>query len=285
MILMMFVAASVLAGEKKDRIVVGDVGFSTPESVEFYEAGDVYLVSNINGSPFAADGNGFISKLDPNGNIIDLAWIDGSKKGVTLNAPKGMAVVGENLFVADIDHVRIFELPSGRQIKSIAIDGSTFLNGITPGEGDCVYVTDSGYKEGFKPSGTDAVYKVCSDGTYETILRDENLGHPNGILEDDGSIIVVTLGSGEVFRIDASGKRTILSKPPTGGLDGLVKTKDDRIILSSWGGSAIYEMKNDGTFTVLADSLESPADLGVDLKRNRLLVPLFNKNEVVILPL
>lgn len=37
-------------------------GIQTPESV-LYEAGsDTYLVSNINGSPLAADNNGFISR-------------------------------------------------------------------------------------------------------------------------------------------------------------------------------------------------------------------------------
>ncbi|GMR08270.1 MAG: ATP/GTP-binding protein [Gammaproteobacteria bacterium] len=271
------------AGNK--NIIIAEVGFSTPESVEYYAAEDVYLVTNINGSPFAADGNGFISKLKPDGSVIDLKWIDGTKKGVTLNAPKGAAIVGDNLFVADINQVHIFKLPGGKQKASITIQGSTFLNGITPGAGNYVYVTDSGYKNGFTASGTDAIYKVWANGKHQVIVKDKEMGRPNGILSDGNKLIVVTFGTGQVISIDATGKKVALPTPPQGGLDGLLKLKDGRFLISSWGGSAIYVLKKGNTFTVLADSLDAPADLGFDTKRNRVLVPLFKQNKVVILPL
>ena len=50
--------------------VVADVGFATPESVLHDEAADVYLVSNINGEPLEEDGNGFISRLSPDGDVF-----------------------------------------------------------------------------------------------------------------------------------------------------------------------------------------------------------------------
>jgi hypothetical protein len=274
------------AGDKaKESIVVGDVGFSTPESVEYYAAEDVYLVTNINGSPMAADGNGFISKLKPNGSVIDLKWIDGSKKDVKLNAPKGTAISGESLFVADGSEVHVFDLPSGKQNKSILIKGSTFLNGTTSGENGSVYVTDSGYGEGSVPSGTDAIYQVWTNGKYEVIIKDKEMGHPNGIWEDNNRLVVNTFGSGNMFSVDSSGKRTAMPPPPSGGLDGLVKLKDGSFVVSSWGGSAIYALDKKGKYIVLADSLDAPADLGVDIKRNRLLIPLFKQNKVIIMPL
>src|SRR3972149_4477688 len=48
-------------------VTVQGVGFQTPESVLYDAAEDVYLVSNINGSPTAADGYGFISRIGPEG--------------------------------------------------------------------------------------------------------------------------------------------------------------------------------------------------------------------------
>src|SRR5688500_9540014 len=69
---------------------VKDAGFATPESVVYDDQADVYLVSNINGNLTAADGNGFISKVSPEGQVTELKWIDGSKKGTKLNAPKGL---------------------------------------------------------------------------------------------------------------------------------------------------------------------------------------------------
>ncbi len=276
----------VLAKKSPKRIIVADVGFSTPESVEYYAVDDVYLVTNINGASLAVDGNGFISKLSPDGRVIDLKWIDGEKEGITLNAPKGAAIIGKNLFVTDIDQIHVFSLPDGRQKKSITIPGSTFLNGITPGEsGDYVYVTDSGFSVGPKSSGTDAIYKVWVNGKYETVVKDKNMGGPNGISADRGRLVVVTFNSGNILNIDYFGKQTVLPTPPNNDLDGLVKLEDGRFLISSWGGSAIYALNRDQTYSVLADNLDAPADLGLDTKRNRLLIPLLKRNEVVILQL
>jgi hypothetical protein len=67
------------AGEREEAsdqmIRVADVGLSTPESVLHDAVADVYLVSNINGSPLGKDGNGFISRLAPDGSLLELKWI------------------------------------------------------------------------------------------------------------------------------------------------------------------------------------------------------------------
>lgn len=290
-ILLFFFGSGILSAEtasststaKSDRIIC-DAAFSTPESVEYYAIEDVYLVTNINGNPLAADDNGFISMIKPDCSVVDLKWIDGTKKDVTLNAPKGAAIVSNKLFVADLNQVHVFDLPNGKQNESITIRESTFLNGITPGTGNFVYVTDSGFKEGFAPSGTDAIYKVWPDGKYELVVRDKNMGHPNGILDDIERLIVVTFGSGKIISIDAAGKQTVMPSPPKGKLDGLLKLKDGRLVVSSWGGSAVYVLEENNKWNVLADSLDSPADIGFDTKRDRLLVPLFKKNKVAIVP-
>src|SRR5688500_9405673 len=49
--------------------------FATPESVLYDEAGDRYLVSNVNGKPFEADGNGYIAVLAPDGSVTNPKWI------------------------------------------------------------------------------------------------------------------------------------------------------------------------------------------------------------------
>ncbi|MCK4840838.1 MAG: hypothetical protein KAT04_03020 [Methylococcales bacterium] len=281
--------ASLFAGNKGGkRTVIAGVGFATPESVEYYAAGDVYLVSNINGDPLKADNNGFISKLSPEGKLLDLKWIDGANKRVTLHAPKGVAIKANKLYVTDLNQVQIFQLPSGKQTQSVTIKGSSFLNGITPGEGDFVYVTDSGLKagkEGYDPSGTDAIYKVWANGKYKLVFKDNTMGRPNGILAVDKKLIVVSFGSGEVFSINASGKKTAMPKPAKGGLDGLLMLDDGRFLISSWGESAIYILNTDNSYSILADKLDAPADLGFDTKRNRVLVPLFKQNKLVFLSL
>ncbi|WP_051144989.1 SMP-30/gluconolactonase/LRE family protein [Thiomicrorhabdus sp. Kp2] len=275
---------SAFASSDKAQIIVSEVGFSTPESVEYYADKDIYLVNNINGSPFAEDDNGFISKLSPDGKIIDLKWIDGANADVNLDAPKGMTIIGNKLFVADITQIRVFELPSGKQLPSIKVEGSSFLNGVTAGNGDYIYVTDTGMKPGFASSGTDAIYKIWANGKVETILKDAKMGRPNGILNDNGDVYVVFFSSAKMIKIDDNGNITAMPEPLAARLDGLVKLNNGGIAMSSWESSSI-DVFRDGEYETIVEHLNSPADMDVDIKRNRLLIPLFNENKVIILTL
>lgn len=123
--------------------ILSEVGFLTPESVVFDKRRDVYFVSNINGGPLDKDGNGFISKVTPQGQLT-LKFIDGSLEGIDLDAPKGMTIAGDILYVADIDSIRKFDAISGKQLGSISVPGATFLNGLSTGEKGKIYASDSG---------------------------------------------------------------------------------------------------------------------------------------------
>jgi hypothetical protein len=182
-------------------------GFSTPESVLHDEADDVYLVSNIDGGPHDRDGNGFISRVSPAGEVQALRWIDGAAEGVELNAPKGMALLGDRLYVADIDCVRVFDRTTGAPAGEHCPEGATFLNGVAADD-DLVYVTDSGIRAGdagFEPSGTDAVYRIDGDGTITTVAEGVELGAPNGIAFGPRGGFVVTFGSGEIYQLGTTG--------------------------------------------------------------------------------
>ena len=74
-----------------------DTVMRTPESVCYDSVRNQLYVSNINLGE--KEESGFISKLSPDGKILDLKWIVG------LKAPKGLAVSGNNLYVADVDEL------------------------------------------------------------------------------------------------------------------------------------------------------------------------------------
>ena len=74
-------------------VTAADSGLNTPECAIHDEKADIYIVSNINGNPLGKDKAGFISRVAPSGEILELKWIDGGAEGVTLNAPKGLAIV------------------------------------------------------------------------------------------------------------------------------------------------------------------------------------------------
>ncbi|HEX4336461.1 MAG TPA: hypothetical protein VH062_11145 [Polyangiaceae bacterium] len=264
-------------------IVLKDVGFKTPESVLWDPEQDVYFVSNINGSPLAVDGNGFISKVTPDGKNVELMWIDGSKKTSALNAPKGLAISGNTLYVADLTFVRMFDRKTGAPKGKIAIPGSTFLNDLATGPDGTVYVSDSGMKagnDGFAPSGTDSVYKIVKGNRPVKLIADKELGGPNGLAVDETGVWVVTFGSGELYKVDLNGKKEPGQKLPAGTLDGLIKLTDGTMLATSWAASAIFRGAPGGTFETIVHDVKSPADIGFDTKRNVILIPLFQLDTV-----
>ena len=256
-------------------------GFSTPESVLYDAQADRYLVSNVNGSPDAADDNGFISVLSPDGGVTTLKWIEGGKNKVKLDAPKGMGIVKGVLYVADITAVRMFDAKTGAPKGAVPIPGATFLNDVATGADGKVYVSDTGVKvgpKGFEPTGADAVY-VIDKGHARALAKTKDLGGPNGLLVTDKGVVVVTFGSGEVYRLDEKGAKQDVTKPPQGGLDG-VEAVGDSLLVSSWQGSAVYRGKLGGTFEAVLTDQKAPADIGYDSKRNRVLVPHFTEDTV-----
>ncbi len=279
--------ATTVEAEAAKQILVKDVGFKTPESIYYDEKGDVYLVSNINGSPTAADNNGFISKVRPDGTVTALTWIAGGQNNVTLNAPKGMVIKDDILYVADIDMVRKFDMASGAVRGEIAIEKAAFLNDLALGPTGTIYVSDSGLKsgkEGFSAAGTDAVWTI-KDNKTEKLLAGPDLNRPNGLLADEGGVWVVTFGGNELYRITDEGKKGDSVNVPSGSLDGLVRTRDGHLLISSWQAKAIFRGQTTGQFTPMLADITSPAGIGYDSKRNCVLVPIFQQDAIHIQPL
>lgn len=258
-------------------------GFQTPESVFYDEANDRYLVSNINGKVVEADNNGYISVVSPDGKMVTEKWIAGGQNKVTLNAPKGTAIAGGVLYVADVDTVRMFDAKSGAPKGELKVPGATFLNDVSAAPDGRVYVSDSGLNGDFGPTGTDAIYAI-EKGKLKTVAKDAALGKPNGLLATKDSVWAVTFGSGELYRLDTKaidGKATKADvvKLPKGQLDGIVMS-GDQLFISSWEGSCVFKGKTAGPFEVAFPGLKAPADIGLDKKRSRLLVPRFMENMI-----
>ena len=279
-------AAAATAPPAGAPIVVKDAGFRTPESVLYDDESDVYLVSNINGSPVAADGNGFISRLDAEGKVLDLKWIDGSKAGASLDGPKGMAFVGPVLYVADITSVKKFDRKTGKALGKVTVPGATFLNDLSAAPDGSVYASDSGLSEGkagLEGNGSDAIYRISAGGKAETVIKNKTLGFPNGLLADADGVWVVTFGSGELYRVTRRGTKQNAQKLPVGHLYGIVRTADGSLLVSSWEeGSSVLRGAPGATFTPVITGVASPADIAYDSKRARVWIPLFTGDAVEI---
>jgi hypothetical protein len=250
----------------------------------------VYFVSNLNGDPAAPNKNGFLSKIGPDGKVIVLKFVDGSRKGSELNAPKGLAIIGEILYVADIDVVRKFDRKSGKAKGAIKIAKSVFLNDLSASpDGKTLYVSDSAVAiqgGGFASTGDDAIYVIdVKKNSAVALIRDPALHSPSGLLADDDGVWVVTLGANQLFHVDQQGGTGPATKLPKGGLDGIVKRDDGSFLISSWEASAIYGGMPGGEFKEVISGIPSPADIGLDSKRNTLLVPILQRSAVQLVSL
>lgn len=260
--------------------VVGKDKFKSPETVVWDEKNDVYLVSNINGKLRDLDDDGFISRVTPDGKVASLKWIDGADRDITLNGPKGMTFLDDQLVVVDVNSVHFFDRTSGKLLRTVPIPSSYNLNdpAVNP-KTKAVYVSDLGGDTSQHPG---AVYKLNDKGPV-LIAKSTDLERPDGLIWYDNKLLVTPFGAHAktLYYLDANGRRTNYTDVPTAQLDGLLALPDGTLIVTSWKGKAVFKVKNKKPQTFATD-IQSPAQIGYDAKRQRLLVPSLKDNELLI---
>ncbi|MAY42886.1 MULTISPECIES: hypothetical protein [unclassified Neptuniibacter] len=248
-----------------------------PESVVYDIMRRSIYVSNINGEPDAADGNGFISLIANDGKIEKLKWVDG------LNAPKGMAVFGKKLFVADINELVVIDIETAEIIKRFPLEGNHFLNDIAISESGVVYITDT---------ATDSIYRLYK-GQLEVWLKDSKLDHPNGLYIDNNNIIVGSWGKPtDGWKTDIPGRLMLISPEdksisdfgtgqPIGNLDGIAKFNKDTFLLTDWYQGKLIKASSNGNVVTLLELEQGIADIIYFRSKDLLLIPHMLKGKLL----
>jgi hypothetical protein len=237
----------------------------TPESVLYDNSDDVLYVSNINNKPWEKDNNGFISKMNLKGDIIEAQWVKG------LSAPKGMGISKGKLYVADINQIAEIDIKKGEIINKYTIDTAKKLNDITVDKSGTVYVSDK---------GAATIYSL-KKGKVELFLKNVELKEINGLYAQ-GNILYAGLEN-KVVNIDLITKSITTFVDNTGPIDGLVPTGKGTFLVSDWTG-CIYEIKQGQKPVLLLNTTPLQiyaADIEYVTKENILLVPTFFKDNVV----
>ncbi len=223
----------------------------------------VYLVSNIDGAPAEKDGKGFISILGLDGKPIALEWIKG------LNAPKGMGMYKNKLYVADLTEIVVIDIQQGKILEKIPVEGAVFLNDIVIDNQGTVFVSDTRSFNLFQYDQERV--SVC--------LR--NLKRPNGLLMNGKDLLV--LDNGSLLSLNGNGQLVQLMEGMDPSTDGIERVQTDEYLVSAWEG-VIYYVTAYKTKEVLLDSRKekkNTADIGYDAKNRILYVPTFYGNKLV----
>lgn len=244
-----------------------DTVLMTPESVLYDQKHDRLYVSNLNMEPRLKDGNGFISVISKQGEIVDLHWVDG------LSSPKGMAMVEDTLFVADVDELVLIDVVKGEIIRKVPVEGAQMLNDMVTGDAGVVYFTDT-------DAGKIHTYVNGVVGEWLT----EGLNGPNGLLVDGGRLLVASQGGLDFAAVDMVSKERVLLTDSIGRGDGIVATEfPGYFLVSDWSGE-IFMINPDHSKVSLLDTKEAgsnTADMEYLPEEKLLLVPTFFKNCVV----
>ncbi len=254
----------------------------TPESIIVDPKTGYYYISNINGHPLKKDNNGFISKLGPNGKLIDLHFISGGKKGVHLHAPKGLTLFENHLYVTDIDTVHRFDKATGKFLGSIdfSLLNAKFLNDIAT-DNNKIYISDT---------LGNFIFWIEPKSHYRVgvLAQGLTLGRPNGLVYEIANkrLLVATWKTGKILSVDQKGSiLPVFRKKGLKDLEGIDLDQDGNIVFSSFSEGTIFRLKNYEQLEIIKSGLKTPADISVDKNKKLILVPSFDGNQVSSFPL
>jgi hypothetical protein len=241
-------------------------GLSVPECVLYDAKSGIIYVSNVDGKSNEKDGAGGISTLSADGQILNAGWVTG------IDAPKGMAILNDHLFVSNIDEVVEIDITTKKIVTRYPVDGSTFLNDMaTDPKSGKVFISDT---------RTGQVY-VWQNGKVSVWLKGDMFTGANGLFLLDNSLYVGTGNS--ILQCDIKSGETKVCVPNTGGVDGLYKTSEGKFIFSDWKGSVFIAAMDSKPELLLNTSAQNinAADFGVINSKHMILIPTFNNNKVV----
>ncbi|HET9744117.1 MAG TPA: ATP-binding protein [Chitinophagaceae bacterium] len=256
-----FVTLNLGAQEHKlEKIWETDSVIATPESV--LPVKDILYISLIDGAGWTMDGKGGVGKLTPDGKIIDTAWITG------LSAPKGMGIVGNRLYVADMTEVIVIDMEKGKIEKKIKIDSAKGLNDITVTDKGVIYVSDT---------RGNRIWRLQND-MAELYL--DSVTNVNGLkaIGDD-----LYIGWDKTLVKANSQKQISKIAEVLQQIDGIEPVGNGDFILTAWMGY-IWYARADGRVETLLETHQlkkNTADIGYDQQKRIVYVPTFNGKSVV----
>ena len=245
--------------------VYGSFHFS--ESCTFDRNKNLILAMNTGNRGDATENDGFVSLINPDGSVHTPKWIGATRDGLELYDPLGSAISNGVLYTVDVGYVRLFDLETGRPLRSIPVPESTILNGIAVADDGTVYASNTRNPE--------QIWMVTADGEVSVFAEGTPLAAPNGVaIDQDGNIVVVNVGDNAIITYDQDGAVIRIEHSVEGGNDGIVITADGTKYASSVRYGSVSRIRPGQEAEVIASGIPSAASMCYDSTQNQLVIPL-----------
>jgi len=267
-------------------------GLEMPESIVEHPRTQALYCSNIGGAGAAdatpvqvvtgKDGNGFISRVNPDGSVAELRFLPGAGEP-RLNGPKGLAIVGDALWIADIDRVVEVDLASRKtgRVVDLVPHGVTFANDLCF-DGATLFCSDTAGDQVLAISG------VAGPGAV-TVKSLKHLPGANGLARAPGGpLLVAGFPLADLGKPDVTGRvwSSDLEGPPDAtpfprGLWDGIAIHAGTTYVTDWAANALWVLDIGAAEPrKLVDGLAGPADLCVLADGSAALVPEMLANRI-----
>lgn len=261
---LMFLCFLTVKAQQLTKLWETEASMDKPESAVYDLSRQVIYVSNINGEYCTKDGNGFIAKVGLDGTIQQLEWITG------LDSPQGLALVGDKLYIADVDQLVVADVKSGAVVRRYKAEGAVFLNDAAADKNGDVYVSDC---------KANRIYRL-KNNKLDVWLDDPKLKGPNGLLCQRKDIVLLNMSGNQIFLIDKRTKSMTEFCSGIENLDGVTKDGSDGYFVSgAWQGE-IFRINSKGEKKLLLDlgpEKVITADIAYIPEKQILVIPTLKK--------
>jgi len=243
--------------------------FKAPESVVYDGERGFLYISNCNGDlknglPY---GQQFISKANIKGEIIKFDWIE------NLTKPTGICIFNDKLYIVERFGVVEYDLKADKVSDKFYIKTSNFLNDITVDPDGGIYVSES---------DTNTIYKI-KNNSVEKWLDSKEISRPNGILFDDGKLLVAVNSDHYLKAVNISDKQiTKIALLGEGILDGIKKCGDGYLVSDFIGN--LYLVKPSGQVIELLNTRDAEiniADFEYIPDKDMVVIPALKNNKLL----
>lgn len=252
--------------------------FHFTESCTFDPNKNLILAMNAGNRSEDSAPDGFVSLINPDGSVHTAKWIGSTRDGLELENPLGSAVQGNVLYTVDEGYLRSFDLANGQPLQSVAVSGSTILNGIAVSNDGTAYISNSRDPE--------LIYKVTADGASSVFAEGGDINAPNGVaIDQDGNVVVINIGNNAVITYNLDGEVVRTEHAAEAGNDGVVVTADGAKYVSSVRFGSVSRIRPGQEAEVIATGIPSAASMCYDSVQHQLVIPLNPNNALAFIKL